>query len=174
TKPSTVAVIAAELVLCSGVALAFAWSGRWTEILAAVVVGALATAATTVTVERGFVPVFAGAPRGLGAIVHLPRAAIVESVHVFRVLARHLLGVERAGSHVYAVRLEELPGDGREAAARAALLGAFGSATPAVIVYDVDLEARVVTSHRLDRGPGPDVLRRLGAGADAREEGDGT
>jgi multisubunit Na+/H+ antiporter MnhE subunit len=137
-------------------------SAKAPELLAGVVVAALAATATEL-VRRQRVAQMRVRPSFLRSAWRLPWSAARDSVALTVMAARQLVDPQPARGRTVALPFRH-GGDEPEANARRALTDGLGSFAPGTIVVGVDPDAGVVLAHQLAADPTPSNLDPLELG----------
>jgi hypothetical protein len=132
------------------------------ELLAAAIIAGLGFAAWLVVSAQPLMKLL-GDPKPFLQGYRLVGYVFTDTWKVLLALFRQLAGGRPAESIFRAVPFADC-GEGDRAATQRALAIAYSSATPNMIVLDVDLDAKRMLFHELVPSGVPEMTRRLGAG----------
>jgi len=131
-------------------------------------VGALVATIASIgsyAVTEGKIAIFHASPKWLALGFALPKAIVVDSVCVLRVLARRLAYGTPAPSRIRAIPFGVVDDDA-VSAARRTLAIAYGTLPPNSIVLGIDRERKLLYLHQLEPAEVSPYLQKLG---DARQ-----
>ncbi len=156
-------VLEGVLLWAVSFALMMLYAGKlaWDEALIAATGSVVTAIASKIVLQRRLAPVRAEW-RCISQLWRLPRYIVRGTWEVTVVLARQIFLRRPADSLLCGVPFEA-GGDDDESAFRRALAIAYTTATPNFVVLGVDRRRGLLVYHQVQKGPVPEMTKRLGA-----------
>ena len=155
-----VVVVMASWLACAAFWLVLVASFEAAELWVGAIVATIASVGSYVVIEDK-IALFRARPKWLALGFALPKAIVVDSFRVMRVLARRLVYGTPAPSQIRAIPFGVV-GDDAVSATRRALAIAYGTLPPNSIVLGIDRKRELLYMHQLEPVEAPSYLQKLG------------